>query len=204
MSGPNRTDCAVLEAGGRSYCVRPVRPDDKLLILEGLRRMSERSRYLRFMAPTGGLSRAQLGYLSEVDFRDHVAWGVVEEGDPIAVGRWVRLPDDPQGADVAVAVIDDRHRRGIGRMLVEVLAVSAGLRGIDRLHFDVLAENTAMLGLLRSMGADMGTRFDPIHAVLDVDSVPEPAVVRGDLASMLEAAAQSSSASRSRAAEFTQ
>jgi ribosomal protein S18 acetylase RimI-like enzyme len=194
----------VVAAGARHYCVRPIRPDDKLLIVEGLRRMSERSRYFRFMAPTDGLSRVQLGYLSEVDFRDHVAWGVVERGDPIAVGRFVRFPEDPRAADVAVSVVDDRHRRGIGRMLVQVLATSARLRGVERMSFDVLAENTAMLGLLRSMGADMGSRFDPIQAVLRVDTVPEPDVVDGDLAVLLDAAAQRASASSSRAAEFTQ
>ena len=168
--------------------LRPVTPDDKALLLDGFSRLSTRARYLRFLAPAERLSAGQLAYLSEVDHHDHVAWGVLDGDNAAAVGRWVRLGDEPSAADVAVTVLDDYQRRGIGRMLLEVLAVSARSRGIGDFHFDVLAENEAMLGLLGSLGAVRTGQNGVVHLVLEVSRVPAPDMVDGDLIGLLEAA----------------
>jgi GNAT superfamily N-acetyltransferase len=103
--------------------------------------------------------------------------------------------DEPSAADVAVTVLDDYQRRGIGRMLIEVLAVSARARGVGVLHFDVLAENEGMLGLLRSLGAIRTGQNGVVHLVLDVHSVPAPDMVDGDLIGLLEAAHRSAASS---------
>jgi ribosomal protein S18 acetylase RimI-like enzyme len=173
---------------GSQVRIRPVNPDDKSLLLEGFARLSNRARYLRFLSPAERLSAGQLAYLSEIDHHDHVAWGVLDGDIAAAVGRWVRLDDEPSAADVAVTVLDDYQRRGIGRMLLEVLAVSARARGVGVLHFDVLAENDAMLGLLRSLGAVRTGQNGVVHLVLDVSRVSPPDMVDGDLLGLLEAA----------------
>ena len=181
---------AILRDGSH-VGLRPVTPDDKALLLDGFSRLSTRARYLRFLAPAERLSAGQLAYLSEVDHHDHVAWGVLEGENAAAVGRWVRLGDEPSAADVAVTVLDDYQRRGLGRLLLEVLAVSARARGIGDLHFDVLAENDAMLGLLGSFGAVRTAQSGVVHLVLDVSRVPAPDMVDGDLIGLLEAARRS-------------
>ena len=181
------TATAVLRDGSQ-VGLRPVTSDDKPLLLDGFARLSHRARYLRFLAPAERLSAGQLAYLSEVDHHDHVAWGVLDGEDAVAVGRWVRLADEPSAADVAVTVLDDHQRRGIGRMLLQILAVSARARGIGVFHFDVLAENEAMLGLLRSLGAVPTGQNGVVHHALDVSRVPPPAMVEGDLLGLLEAA----------------
>ena len=50
----------------------------------------------------------------------------------IAVGRFVRLHDDPEAAEVAIVVADDWQRRGVGSPLSELLAARARGRGIRR------------------------------------------------------------------------
>jgi ribosomal protein S18 acetylase RimI-like enzyme len=180
---------------GSQVQIRPVTPDDKPLLLEGFSRLSSRARYLRFLTPAERLSARQLAYLSEVDHHDHVAWGVLDGDNAAAVGRWVRLDEEPSAADVAVTVLDDYQRRGIGRMLIAVLAVSARARGVGVLHFDVLAENEGMLGLLRSLGAIRTGQNGVVHLVLDVHSVPAPDMVDGDLIGLLEAAHRSAASS---------
>lgn len=193
---PAEVATALLGDGSRVE-IRPVTPDDKALLLEGFERLSTRARYLRFLAPADRLSPGQLAYLSEIDHHDHVAWGVLDGGQAAAVGRWVRLAEDPSAADVAVTVLDDFQRRGIGRMLLKVLAVSARARGIAVFHFDVLAENEAMLELLASIGASRTGQNGVVHHVLDVSLVPPPDVADGDLLGLLEAARRSAAATLS-------
>lgn len=180
---------------GSHVRVRPVTPDDKPLLLEGFARLSTRARYLRFLAPAERLSASQLAYLSEVDHHHHVAWGVLDGDVAAAVGRWVRLDDEPSAADVALTVLDDYQRRGIGRMLIQILAVSARARGIGAFHFDVLAENEAMLGLLRSLGAVRTGQNGVVHHVLDISRVSPPDMVQGDLIGLLEAARRGAASS---------
>lgn len=178
------TATAVL-ADGSHIQLRPVTPDDKPLIADGFSRLSARARYLRFLAPAERLSQSQLAYLAEVDHHDHVAWGVLDGDSAAAVGRWVRLQDDPAAADVAITVLDEYQRRGIGRLLIGVLAVCARARGVGVLHFDVLAENAQMIGLLQSLGAVPAREGEVIHWVLDVSRVPAPPITSGDLVGLL-------------------
>lgn len=173
---------------GERVAVRPIHADDKNVLVTGFERLSPRARYLRFLAPAERLSPSQLAYLSEVDQHDHVAWGVLDGDEPAGVGRWVRLPGAPVEADVAVTVLDDYQRRGIGRLLLEVLGVSARARGVARFHFDVLAENGAMNGLLDALGSEREDDGELVHHVLDVARLDAPTIVDGDLLALLETA----------------
>ncbi len=95
-----------------------------------------------------------------------------------------------------MTVFDTHQRRGIGPLLIEILAVSARARGISRFHFDVLAENRPMLAVLERMGADLEPGGDLVHAVLEVQRVPAPEVVDGDLGALIEQAARREPISR--------
>jgi GNAT superfamily N-acetyltransferase len=139
------------------------------------------------------LSRGQLAYLSELDHRNHVALGLLDGENPAAVGRWVRFDDVPDAADVALTVIDDYQRRGIGRLLLKLLALAARHRGVRWLHFDVLAENRGMLRVLDGFDAVRTETGPIIHAVLDADTVGHPAGVTGDLGHVLDRAASRAS-----------
>ncbi len=174
--------------------LRPVTADDKRLLVDGFNRLSPRARYLRFLAPADHLTPRQLAYLSEVDHHDHVAWGALDGEASAGVGRWIRLDDDPTACDVAITILDDYQRRGIGRVLLQTLAVSARARGIGLMHFDVLAENEAMKRLLESIGAVATEEGAVVHYLADVSRISGPEVVDGDVVGLLEAAYRSASA----------
>ena len=53
--------------------VRPIEPGDKGALVSMFERLSEQSRYQRFMTAVGELSESQLRYLTEVDHHDHEA-----------------------------------------------------------------------------------------------------------------------------------
>src|SRR5438045_2569211 len=53
--------------------VRPLRADDKAGLAAGFARLSELSRYRRFLSLTTRLTNGQLAYLTELDHHDHEA-----------------------------------------------------------------------------------------------------------------------------------
>lgn len=143
---------------GTRVRIRPVSPDDKGHIVDGLARLSEESRYRRFMTPLDTLSEDRLRYLTELDYHDHFAWiafAAEQPGEPgIAVARYVRDPARPEVAEPAVAVVDDYQGRGLGTLLLTVLATTAVEHGIRRFRASLLADNAAMHELLKQQGAE--------------------------------------------------
>jgi RimJ/RimL family protein N-acetyltransferase len=132
--------------GGDEVLIRPIRPDDKPLLAAGMRHLSERSAYQRFLAPKSALTEAELRYLTEVDFRDHVALVAVRPAEPdvlVGVGRWIRLAGDPEVAEIAFVVADDLQHRGLGTALAEALADAARERGVRRFAATMLPDNLA-------------------------------------------------------------
>ena len=157
---------------GTAVVVRMVEASDKEALAEGVARLSTRSRYLRFHTGVETLSEEQLRYLTDVDQQDHVAWvALTREGDDevgIGVGRFVRLGDEPDVAEAAITVLDEYQGRGLGTLLLGVLAAAARRRGVRTFRAYVLGENVAMLKLFDALGADR--------------TLEEPGVYRVDLA----------------------
>jgi RimJ/RimL family protein N-acetyltransferase len=138
---------------GSTLRVRPIEARDKDVLQRGVERLSPDSRYKRFLSAAPRLSKSQLRYLTEVDHHDHEALvAMTEEGDPAGVARYVRLADEPEAAEVAVAVNDDWHGRGVATGLLKLLAERAQDEGIARFTATALASNHAIIDLLEDLG----------------------------------------------------
>ena len=176
MSGFSDGDLQEFDSylGRQRLVFRPIRPDDKDRIRSGLQRLSPESRYRRFFRHIDHFSVKELVYLTEVDFKDHVAWIVVladEPGQPgVAVARWIRVQGEPEVAEAAVTVVDAYQGNGIGRTLLWLLARSAARRGVRAFRAWVRGDNKAVLNVLKEAGAGPG-RWEA--GVLQVD-VPLP------------------------------
>ncbi|MBW2523256.1 MAG: N-acetyltransferase [Deltaproteobacteria bacterium] len=141
---------------GSKVRLRLVRPTDKALLLEGFKRMSSESRFLRFFGHKSGLTTRELTYLTELDGERHFALGAAEvaaDGTETGVGiaRFVRLPDEDAVAEPALAVVDDWQGRGLGREMLIRLSAAARERGVERFRCFVLADNPAMLHVIRDL-----------------------------------------------------
>jgi len=152
-TGGNRI---VLRDGSR-VLIRQVRGTDAPLLADGFARLSATSRWMRFLAPKPELSAAELRYLTEIDHHDHEALGALDDasGRGVGVARYVRSAVDPEAAEVAVTVVDAWQGRGLGTELVAALSERACEEGIRRFTGLAAAENVAVAGLARSMGADV-------------------------------------------------
>lgn len=134
--------------------IRPIEPDDKEALARGFDRLSERSRYRRFLSPRGRLTDAELRYFTELDHHNHEALVAIDPdtGEGVGVARFVRSSEDRGVAELAVAVVDDWQGRGVGSLLAAELSKRARDEGITRFTALALAENDAMLGILQDLG----------------------------------------------------
>ena len=118
--------------------------------------LSAGSRYQRFHGPVPRMTELLRRRLVDVD--GHRRAAIVAEvttdgggGDPVPVGL-VELADAGRGAaEVAIAVVDAWHRRGVGRQLIEAAAALAMRLGYTELRASALPENVAVRRLARAL-----------------------------------------------------
>jgi GNAT superfamily N-acetyltransferase len=151
---PPRSDGAAVSMRTVTVAVRPIEPGDKAKLVAAYERLSDASRYRRFLSPHGQLSKSELRYLTEVDHHDHEALVAFDPvtGEGVGVARYVRDSRRSDSAEIAVAVADEWQGRGVGTTLLHGLADRARDEGIRRLTALMLAENDAMAHLLGDLG----------------------------------------------------
>ena len=185
---PSRWPERVTLRDGSQVDIRPVRPTDKQLLCDGFARLSPESRYRRFLVPMPRLSARLLRYLTEIDHHDHEALGALEagSGEPIGIARYVRSEHGSDSAEVAVAVVDDWHGRGVATALLVRLAERAREEGIVRFTATCQAGNAEALELVGDLGATSTPGSDPVLVETQVEL---PDLGTRTLAELLRAAA---------------
>ena len=150
----------VLLRDGSAVLIRPVQESDAPLLADGFGRLSERSRWMRFLTAKQALSTAELRYFTSGDHHDHEALGALDHSDGrgVAIARYVRDPAEPDVAEIALTVADDWQRRGLGTELLTRLADRACQEGIRTFTALVAADNSAMSGLLANLSAHLVRR----------------------------------------------
>jgi acetyltransferase len=141
---------------GRSVVLTPVQAKDASAEREFVGALSLNSRYRRFHFGLRELSPEQSRAMTEIDQHHHVAFVARAEGEDaiVADARYV-LRADSADAEFAIAVADAWQGAGLGRALLTRLAAHARAHGVQRLFGDVLWGNNAMLGVARSLGAQL-------------------------------------------------
>jgi RimJ/RimL family protein N-acetyltransferase len=176
---------------GDQIGIRPITPDDKEQLAAAFAHLSETARYQRFLGPIQRLTTSQLRYLTELDHHAHealVATGPGEAGF-VGVARYVRDPERPDHAEVAVAVVDDWQNRGVATELLRRLSARAAAEGIEAFTATCLASNRAVLDLLRELG-EAHTSGMPVDGTVDVEiRLPTDSARQAPLRAALRAAA---------------
>jgi GNAT superfamily N-acetyltransferase len=147
---------SVALTDGRRVEVDPVSPQDAPAERAFVNALSLQSRYRRFHFGLRELSPEQAREMTEIDQHHHVAFVARPEASEaiVADARYV-LRADSADAEFAVAIADDWQGAGLGRALLTRLAAHARAHGVQRLFGDVLWGNTAMIALVRSLGAQL-------------------------------------------------
>ena len=138
---------------GTRLTARPIEAGDKAALAGFFARLSAESRRRRFLAPKPKLTGRDLAFLTEVDQDRHVALVALDgDGAIVAVARYAGWRDRPGHAEIAFAVADDWHGRGLASALVDRLVAHARRSGVAALTASTLSENTPAHALLRRFG----------------------------------------------------
>lgn len=134
---------------------RPLRPDDAAALLELGRRTGTHDIRLRFHGVVRVDDALGAARLSQLDYDREMAFGAFDQAHTLA--GVARLHFDPQieNGEFAVLVRTDMQQRGLGRALLQDVLRYARERGAKHIYGDILSENTAMLALARSLGAEL-------------------------------------------------
>jgi RimJ/RimL family protein N-acetyltransferase len=168
----------VLLSDGSTVYLRQIRPEDAAAIVAMHSRFSERTRYLRYFGAYPQIPPRDLERFTTVDHHDRVAFVALLGDDIIAVARYERI-DGGDSAEVAFVVEDAHQSRGLGPILLEHLAAAARERGVARFVAEVLAENSAMLGVFRAAGYHLAREMEEgvFHLEFAIDPTEESVAV---------------------------
>lgn len=143
---------------GTSVVIRPIRPEDAAIEKALIHRLSERSRYSRFLTGLSDLTESLLQRLTHIDYEREMALiaTVLERGKEveIAVGRYVPYPDG-ESCEFAIVVDDVWQKRGIGYQILSDLVRIAASRGLKTMKGLILAVNREMIELAQTLGFEI-------------------------------------------------
>ena len=140
---------------GARISIRPIRADDAEAFAHAYTRLSDHSRYRRYLSLSPALRPDEVRYLTSVDHDNHVALVALDPSSREILGgaRYIRLPSRPGVAEMAIEVIDNWQRRGVGHALLERLSRHAGDAGVEHFIAIVSTENLPMQRILMRVGA---------------------------------------------------
>src|SRR3954467_15376440 len=143
---------------GPTLLVRPLRHGDVRTVIGLFDRLGERSRRTRFNGAKPCLGRAELRQLASIDSNRYALVAHVD-GDPhpAAIARLVR---DGDSAEIAFAVADEYHHRGIGSALAAELVADARAAGIREITALVSSDNPSAVKLLRRIAGALDIRSE--------------------------------------------
>jgi acetyltransferase len=171
---PSALEFPLVLPDGQAATIRAIRPEDAEIERDFVHRLSEQSRFLRFMFGLQDLTPAMLAKFTQVDYDRELALIVVvrlPDGreQQIGVARYITLPDE-ESCEFAIVVSDEWQGKGVARQLFRRLIDVARERRLKIMTGITLRENARMIDLARSYGFE--TRAD----------TDEPELVRMTLA----------------------
>ncbi|HEY1917451.1 MAG TPA: GNAT family N-acetyltransferase [Streptosporangiaceae bacterium] len=146
----NSTTYALL-IDGSTIEIRPARPADEQAVREMHAALSPRNAYLRFFSLSPMNAEREANRVSREPGPDHAALLAWLGGELAGVASY-EPADEPGVAEIALAVPDHLHGRGIATLLLEHLVSVARQRKLRAFTAVTLAENAAMLSVFTDAG----------------------------------------------------
>ena len=177
MNAQARSSAYALLTDGTTIEIRPARPDDFDAVRDMHATMSSENLYLRFFGVSRSAAEGEARRVCREPAPDHGALLAVLEGQVVGCGSYEVADDGSRSAEVAMAVADDMHRRGVGTLLLEHLVSLARGQGVRTFVAETLGENALMMQVFADAG--LRARRALADGVYEV-SFPLPAI-EGDM-----------------------
>jgi acyl-CoA synthetase (NDP forming)/GNAT superfamily N-acetyltransferase len=149
----------ALLADGTTVEIRPAGPGDFDAVKAMHQAMSPDNTYLRFFNVSRLAAETEARRISRDPEPGQAALLALIGGTVAGVASYVALREHPERAEVAFAVADDMHHRGIATLLLEHLVSYARSHQITTFVAETLTENKAMLGVFADAGLPVRRRY---------------------------------------------
>jgi acyl-CoA synthetase (NDP forming)/L-amino acid N-acyltransferase YncA len=166
MSEPQTASASVyaLLADGRTVEIRPTRPADFDAVKAMHEAMSPDNAYLRFFSLSRRAAEQEARRVTREPGPDHAALLALFDGRVAGLASFevARGSAGAPGrtAEVAFAVADTMHHRGIATLLLEHLVSAARALQLTALTAETLRENTGMLRVFAEAGLPVVTKTE--------------------------------------------
>ena len=145
------TSSYALLTDGSTVEIRAAEPKDAEAVRKMHAAMSPDNVYLRFFSLSPRAAQTEAARVTREPGPDHLALLAWLGKRLVGVASY-EATERPGVAEIAFAVPDDMHRRGIATLLLEHLVSLARRRGLDAFTASTLAENAAMLAVFADAG----------------------------------------------------
>lgn len=160
MAEPDRPDSfpddlvrEVTLLDGREVLLRPILPSDEQQLREAVGRADPETLRMRFLGGRPPVSDADFAHLVNLDYVDRLAVvAVTRDGTGVGIARYERLRDQPDTAEVAVAVDPAWRHVRCATELVTLLGEGALRNGVRRFQAEFFADNVDVTDLLKEAG----------------------------------------------------
>ena len=141
----------ALLTDGSTVQIRPARPQDAEPVRAMHAAMSPDNAYLRFFSTSPRAAGQEAKRVCREPDSSHAAL-LAWQGDRLVGVASYEPAEEPGAAEVAFAVPDDMHGRGIASLLLEHLVWQARQRGLRAFTAETLPDNSAMLRVFANAG----------------------------------------------------
>jgi acyl-CoA synthetase (NDP forming)/GNAT superfamily N-acetyltransferase len=143
----------ALLADGTTVQIRPADPGDFAAVKAMHEAMSPSNAYLRFFSLSRTAAEHEAQRITREPAADHVALLALQAAEVVGVASYeVVRGSGGKTAEIAFAVADTMHHRGIATLLLEHLVSQARARQIETFTAETLSENTSMLRVFSDAG----------------------------------------------------
>ena len=149
----------ALLADGTTVEIREARPEDFDAVLAMHEAMAPDNIYLRFFSYSRRSAETEARRICRDPAPGNAALLALRDGELVGVASYAGLIGHPGQAEVAFAVADHMHHKGIATLLLEHLVSLARSRQITTFTADTLTENTAMLKVFADAGLPVQRHF---------------------------------------------
>ncbi len=144
-----------VQLSGQQLLIRPIRPEDGLVLQQFYAGASAQDLRMRFFAARREVPVTELARYSQIDYdREMTFVAVAGDGlSPELLGE-VRAVCDPDRlrAEFAIQVATAWQGRGLGRVLLAQMIKHLAAQGVESIEGTCMAENRHMIELARSLG----------------------------------------------------
>jgi acyl-CoA synthetase (NDP forming)/GNAT superfamily N-acetyltransferase len=176
----------ALLADGRTMTIRPAGPDDYGPVRQLHEAMAPDNLYFRFFSASRSSAEWEARRVCLRDDPGRVALlGVL--GDEVVGVASYEVTADAAAAELALAVADGMHGRGIATLLLEHLVSLARAQEVKVLVADVLPDNYPVLRVLSDAGLAVRRKFG--NGVVELSMPVPPNTALGEASTYLDAVA---------------